>query len=95
VTRNLTSNRYLIPVALLGLALVVMTIGMACHHHAGISDDSTCSICHLGHQPMDRPMGISHAPTFVALAPAAEPREIQLAPNPVFRRVPARAPPMA
>lgn len=95
MTRNLTSNRYLIPVALLGLALVVMTIGMACHHHAGISDDSTCSICHLGHQPMDRPMGISHAPTFVALAPAAEPREIQLAPNPVFRRVPARAPPVA
>lgn len=88
-------NRYFAPVILLAVALVAMTIGMACHHHAGISDDSNCSICHLGHQPMDRPMDTSHAPTFVLLAPTAEAREIQLAPNPVFRRVPARAPPVA
>jgi len=87
-------SRYLAPVVLLALLLVGMTIGTACHQHTG-SSDSNCSICHLGHQPMDRPMAASHSPALVLLAPTSEAREIQLGPSPVFRRVPARAPPTA
>ena len=33
-------------------------------------------------------MAASHAPALVLLAPTPEAREIQLAPSPVFRRVP-------
>jgi len=81
---------------LLAVLLVCSTIGTASHHHTGTgSSDSNCSICHLGHQPMDRPMNGSDRPALVPLAPTSEAREIQLAPSPVFRRVPARAPPTA
>jgi hypothetical protein len=92
--RTPNPTRYLVPVTLLALLLVGMTIGAACHHHDA-SCDSNCTICHLGHQPMDQPMAASHGPTLVLLAPTAEPRAVSLAPNPVFRRVPARAPPIA
>jgi len=84
--------RCLAPVVLLALLLVGMTIGTACHHHSG-SCDSNCSICHLGHQPMDQPTDASQTPALVLLAPTAEGHEVQLAPSPVFPRVPARAPP--
>jgi hypothetical protein len=87
-------NRYLIPVALLALLLVGMTLGSVCHHHTG-SSESNCTICHLGHQPMDQPMAQSHAPALVLLAPAVELRKAEFVPSAVVRRVPARAPPTA
>jgi hypothetical protein len=71
-----------------------MTIGAACHHH-NASCDSNCTICHLSHQPIGQPIAASHSPALVLLAPTAEPQAIGLAPNPIFRREPARAPPTA
>jgi hypothetical protein len=85
---------YLALVVLLALSLVGMTLGTACHQHTG-SCDSNCSICHLSHQPIDRPMAARHAPTRVLLARTSEARGIQSAASPFFRRVPARAPPTA
>ena len=85
--------RYLIlPVALLALLLVGMTTGSVWHHHTG-SSESTCPICHLSHQPIDRPLATNEAPAFALVAPTPEPRLCALAPNPVITRVPARAPP--
>ena len=89
-------SRYLlVPVALLAVLLVGMTLGsVVWHHHTG-SAESTCPICHLSHQPIDRPIAANHAPTFSLVAPAAEIRDAVLAPSPALRRVPARAPPTA
>ena len=87
--------RYLIlPVALLALLLVGMTTGSVWHHHTG-SSESTCPICHLSHQPIDRPLATKEAPSFALVAPTSEPRVCGLAPNPVITRVPARAPPIS
>jgi hypothetical protein len=89
-------NRYLVvPVALLALLLVGMTLGsVVLHHHDG-SAESTCPICHLSHQPADRPLATDHAPTFAVVAPTPQLLDEVLATSPFVRRVPARAPPTA
>jgi hypothetical protein len=89
-------TRYVVvPVALLALLLVGMTLGsVVWHHHAG-SAEATCPICHLSHQPIDRPLATDHAPTFSLVAPTPEPLDEGLATSPFVRRVPARAPPTA
>ncbi|HXA75613.1 MAG TPA: hypothetical protein VNV41_00640 [Candidatus Acidoferrales bacterium] len=89
-------TRYLvIPVTLLVLLLVGMTLGSVVWHHHDGSAEATCPICHLSHQPIDRPIATTHAPTFALVAPTPEPRDAGLAPSPTVRRVPARAPPTA
>jgi len=86
---------WLIPVALLALLLVGMTLtSVVWHHHDGATE-AGCPICHLSHQPFDRPAAASHAPTFAVVARAAETREAGPAPGPALRRAPARAPPTA
>ncbi|MGA8013695.1 MAG: hypothetical protein WB949_14785 [Candidatus Acidiferrales bacterium] len=94
--QNRRATRYLaVPVALLALLLIGMTLGsVVWHHHTG-SAETTCPICHLSHQPIDRPTATNHAPTFALVAPTPEPRDSGLAPSPAVRRVPARAPPTA
>ena len=91
---NRRPSGYLAPVVLLALLLVGMTMSTACHQHTG-SCDSNCSICHLSHQPIDRPMAARQAPTRVLTVRTSEGRGIHLAASPFFRRVPARAPPTA
>ncbi|HTX15950.1 MAG TPA: hypothetical protein VMD77_11695 [Candidatus Baltobacteraceae bacterium] len=81
-------------VALLSLLLVGMTLVSVCHHHSD-SAEITCSICHLSHQPIDRPLAIGQAPTMALVAPAPEPADTGIASAPVIRRLPARAPPSA
>ena len=87
----------IVPVALLSLLLIGMTLVSVCHHHAAdsSSSESTCSICHLSHQPIDRPLAVDAAPAMALLAPAPEARDTGLASAPVIRRLPARAPPSA
>lgn len=88
------SIRYLlVPVALLALLLVAMTLG-AWHHHAG-SSDANCQICHLNHQPIERPLAAHRAPALALLGTAPEAPDTGLASIRIFRRVPARAPPSA
>jgi hypothetical protein len=85
----------IVPVALLSLLLVGMTLVSVCHHHDVGSSEANCSICHLSHQPIDRPIAIDQAPAMALLAPAPEPRDTGIASAPVIRRLPARAPPSA
>ncbi|MGB9070004.1 MAG: hypothetical protein WCC21_15660 [Candidatus Acidiferrales bacterium] len=81
--------------ALLALLLVGMTLtSVVWHHHDGATE-AGCPICHLSHQPIDRPSAENHATTFAVVAPAVEIRDAGLAPSPALRRVPARAPPTA
>ncbi|HEY4710077.1 MAG TPA: hypothetical protein VIH46_07905 [Candidatus Acidoferrales bacterium] len=95
--RKRSKTRYLVvPVALLALLLVGMTLGsVVWHHHDGSAAESSCPICHLSHQPIDRPISPNHVPTFALVAPTPEPRNVGMAPSPAVRRVPARAPPSA
>jgi len=94
--RKRQSIRHLIvPVALLSLLLIGMTIVSVCHHHAADSSEANCSICHLSHQPIDRPLAVDPKPALALLAAAPEPHNTGLASAPVIRRLPARAPPSA
>lgn len=87
--------RHLVVPIALSLLLVGMTLVSVCHHHAADSSETNCCICHLSHQPIDRPLAIDPAPVMAVLAPAPEPRDTGLASAPVIRRLPARAPPTA
>lgn len=84
----------IVPVALLSLLLIGMTLVSVCHHHAD-SSETTCSICHLSHQPIDRPLAIDPAPAVTLESPAPEPRDTGIAAALVIQRLPARAPPSA
>jgi hypothetical protein len=93
--RKPRSIRYLaVPVALLALLLIGMTMGSVWHHHVG-SSESSCPICHLSHQPIDRPLATNPAPALALVTPAPELRDAGLEPSPVVPRLPARAPPIA
>jgi hypothetical protein len=95
VFRRTETRFWLIPVALLALLLVGMTLtSVVWHHHDGAAE-AGCPICHLSHQPIDRPAAVNHASTFAMVAPACEIRGADPAPTPALRRVPARAPPTA
>ncbi len=87
--------RYMVvPVALLVLLVFSMTIGSVWHHHAN-SSESTCPICHLSHQPIERSVASVRTPTLAPVGPRLESREPNLSPTRVTERVPARAPPSA
>jgi hypothetical protein len=81
------------PVALLSLLLIGMTLVSVCHHHATDSSEANCSICHLSHQPIDRPLVSDRLPALQPVGPNPEPFDYEFAPDPMDRRVPARAPP--
>ena len=83
-----------VPVALLALLVLSMTLGSVWHHHAN-SSESTCPICHLSHQPVDRPLASDRTPTLAAVGNRLEAREPDFAPALLADRVPARAPPSA
>jgi hypothetical protein len=94
--RKPRTTRYLaVPVVLLALLLVGMTLGSVWHHHAGSSDESNCSICHLSHQPIDRPATVSETPALALVEPALELADPGVTPTLAVQRVPARAPPLA
>ncbi|MFY9691753.1 MAG: hypothetical protein WAJ86_17575 [Candidatus Acidiferrales bacterium] len=79
----------------MSLLLIGMTLVSVYHHHSADASEANCSICHLSHQPIDRPLAVDSQPTMALLAAAPEPRDTGLASAPVIRRLPARAPPSA
>jgi hypothetical protein len=83
-----------ISVALLALLVVTVTLGGIWHHHSKFSD-SNCSICHLNHQPMERPLASHRAPALATVGQRPEPQEPGFTPSPETPRLPARAPPSA
>lgn len=84
----------MVPIALLALLLVAMTLGGVWHHHRG-SSETSCQICHLSHQPIERPLAAHRAPALAMLGPAPDAPDTGLAPSVIVRRLPARAPPAA
>jgi hypothetical protein len=86
--------RYVVvPVALVAL-LALATLGCVWHHHAN-SSDTNCSICHLNHQVMERPVASDRAPELSPMGTRPDPREPDFVSGPAVRRIPARAPPSA
>jgi hypothetical protein len=85
--------RYVVvTVALVALLVFVTTLGSVWHRHAG-SSDANCSICHLNHQPMERPIASDRTPALAQLGFRPEPSEPAFTPTPFAPRLPARAPP--
>jgi hypothetical protein len=80
--------------ALLSLLMLATALGGVWHHH-GSSTDTNCSICHLNHQPVERPLASHREPALDLLGLHPDPPEFQLAPDPETLRLPARAPPTA
>ena len=76
-------TRYLVvPVALLALLLVGMTLGSVSGTIIDGSAESACPICHLSHQPIERPAGSESRADAALVAPTPEPRDAGFAPVP-------------
>jgi len=79
---------------LLALLLAVATgAGSVWHHHNSTTAESTCPICHLGHQAAQQPIVSQSAPVFLAVGPQTPLAEPLLHAGPVVSAVPSRAPP--
>jgi hypothetical protein len=85
----------LVALTLLGLLLMTATLGGVLHHHQNSTSENTCPICHLNHQPIDRPLVSDRLPALQPVGSNPEPFDYEFAPAPRTRRVPARAPPFA
>jgi hypothetical protein len=82
----------LVPVALIVLLVFVTTLGSVWHHHAN-SSEANCSICHVNHQPMERPLVSDRTPALAQLGFRPEAAAPAFTPSPLAPRLPARAPP--
>jgi len=85
---------FTVSVALLAALAVAITLGSVWHHHVGSSDKS-CQICHVGHQPIERPLATYRAVALAPVGPTPELQDARVAPAAAVPRVPARAPPVA
>jgi hypothetical protein len=93
---QLKSIRYVfVPLALLALVLVTATLGGVLHHHQNSTSENTCQICHLNHQPIERPLASDRGPVMAPVGAQPEPEDYEFSPGLVVRRLPARAPPTA
>ena len=86
---------FLVALTVLGLLFITATSGGVLHHHQGSTTENTCPICHLSHQPVDRPLVSDRLPALQPVGPNLELLDYEFAPDPMTRRVPARAPPSA
>ena len=82
----------LVPVALIVLLVLITTLGGVYHHHSN-SSEANCSICHVNHQPMERPLAKDRTPALSQLGIRPEPSEPAFLPTLLSPRLPARAPP--
>jgi hypothetical protein len=77
-----------------GLLVFATTLSNVWHHHDSNSENA-CPICHLNHQPIERPLAGHRLPVLVPVSAHADAFRPSIAPTSDFRRVPARAPPSA
>src|ERR1700690_585986 len=90
------SIRYiLVAVALLALVGVTATLGGVLHHHQNSTSENTCQICHLNHQPIERPLASDRGPVMAPVGAQPEPEDYEFSPGLLVHRLPARAPPTA
>jgi hypothetical protein len=81
--------------ALLALLLVTATVAGVLHYHQNSTSENTCQICHLNHQPIERPLASDRAPVLASAGARPEPEDYEFSPGLLVRRLPARAPPAA
>jgi hypothetical protein len=80
----------------LSLALMLAmatTAGNVWHHHATTAAESTCPICHLGHQPAQQAVVKQSAPVMLAEGSGPFVPEPLYHAAPIFSRLATRAPP--
>ncbi|HWG57425.1 MAG TPA: hypothetical protein VN661_00090 [Candidatus Acidoferrales bacterium] len=94
MTRKRSIRLVVAAVAVLMLLVFATTIGGIWHHHAS-SSEAACPICHLNHQPVQRPVATTRAPSLAVARSSLEASAPAEAPAPPIRAVPARAPPSA
>lgn len=85
--------RILFTILLALLFVTATTAGSLWHHHSSSVAESTCPICHLGHQAAEQPVVIKAAPVLSAVGPQlplADP-VVEFAPS--VSRLASRAPP--
>ncbi len=80
--------------ALLALLLVTVLAGGIWHNHQGNSE-ANCSVCHLSHQPMERPLTVNRTPCFGEVEGELAVKEPRASIAPAIRLTSPRAPPTA
>ncbi|HEV2299189.1 MAG TPA: hypothetical protein VGR72_11810 [Candidatus Acidoferrales bacterium] len=87
-------TRLAVFVAVVAMLLVVAaTTGCVWHHHATASAETSCPVCHLGHQSFQQPAVIQTAPTLIQAGPGPVLLDPLFVRGPVSSRAPTRAPP--
>lgn len=87
-------TRRIIFALLLGLLLAVATsAGNIWHHHSSASAESSCPICHLGHQAAEQPVVVKAAPVLSAVGSQTPVPEPVLQAGPDVSVLASRAPP--
>jgi hypothetical protein len=86
---------FFVPLAILALLVVTATFGGVLHHHQNSTSENTCQICHLNHQPIERPLASDRVPVLAPVGAQPEPEDYEFSPGLLVRRLPARAPPVA
>ncbi|HEV2420390.1 MAG TPA: hypothetical protein VGS59_01665 [Candidatus Acidoferrales bacterium] len=87
------ARRIVFALSLALLLAVATTAGSVWHHHNSTTAESTCPICHLGHQPAQQPIVTQSAPVLLAVGPQTPLADPVLHAGPVVPVVPGRAPP--
>jgi hypothetical protein len=81
--QKVSKTRLVLLVALMATFLVVAArAGSVWHHHATSAAETSCVICHLGHQPFQHPAVIQSAPVLLAIGPGPLVAEPVLRPEP-------------
>ncbi len=90
---NLKTRRAIFALSLALLLAMATTAGSVWHHHASTTAESTCPICHLGHQAAQQPVVKQPAPVLFAVASQSSAPDPVLRAGPVLSRLATRAPP--
>jgi hypothetical protein len=87
-------TRLAVIVAALAVLLVMaVTTGAVWHHHATAAAETSCPICHLGHQTFQQPIVIQPAPQTPQAGPGPVLAQPLFVRGPVSSYAATRAPP--
>lgn len=93
VLSNPKARRVVFVVSLALLLVMATTAGSVWHHHASTAAESTCPICHLGHQAAEQPVVAQIAQELFVVGPQSIVSDPVLRARPVSSTLATRAPP--